>query len=124
MNIGLMVEGQEGLTWEHWRHICRLADRLSFPSLFRSDHYFIREQQPSLEPYLSFAVAALETTRLRFGPLVSPVMFRPPAMVGRMAAQLAELSGDRFILGLGAGWNAAEHEAYGIPFPAPAERFS
>jgi F420-dependent oxidoreductase-like protein len=123
MQIGLMVEGQNGLTWERWIHILQLAERLNFPTLMRSDHYFIGRQQDSLEAYLSFAVAARETSRIRFGPLVSPVTFRSPVDVGRMAAQIDLLSGGRFVMGLGAGWNEAEHKAYGIPFPPLKERF-
>ncbi len=124
MRIGLMVEGQNGLTWERWIHILHLAERLGFPTLFRSDHYFTgRTQQDSLETYLSFAVAARETSSLRFGPLVSPVTFRSPVDVARMAAQLDLLSGGRFTMGLGAGWNEAEHRAYGIHFPPVKERF-
>ena len=123
MDIGLMVEGQNGLTWERWLHILAMAERLGFPSLFRSDHYFIGSQRSSIEAYLSLAVAARETRRLRFGPLVTPVTFREPVNVGRMAAQLDALSGGRFVMGLGAGWNEPEHLAYGIPFPPVRERF-
>lgn len=123
MRIGLMVEGQNGLTWERWIHILRMAERLGFPTVMRSDHYFIGTQQDSLEAYLSFAVAARETSKIRFGPLVSPVTFRSPVDVGRMAAQIDQLSGGRFVMGLGAGWNEAEHQAYGIPFPPLKERF-
>ena len=123
MRIGLMVEGQNGLTWERWSHILALAERLGFPSVFRSDHYFIGPQQNSLEAYLSFVMAAKETRTIRFGPLVTPVTFRPPADVGRMVAQIDQLSGGRFVMGLGAGWNEAEHRAYGIAFPPVKERF-
>lgn len=122
MQIGLMVEGQNGVTWERWSHILALAERLGFPTLFRSDHYFIGRQQDSLEAYLSFVLAARETSTIRFGPLVSPVTFRSPVDVGRMAAQLDVLSGGRFVMGMGAGWNEPEHVAYGIPFPGPRER--
>lgn len=122
MRIGLMVEGQNGLSWERWIHILQLAERLHFPSVFRSDHYFIGEPQDSLEAYLSFAVAARETSTIRFGPLVTPVTFRAPVDVGRMAAQIDLLSGGRFVMGLGAGWNGPEHRAYGIPFPSVRER--
>lgn len=122
MDVGLMVEGQNGLTWERWRHILALAERLGFPSVHRSDHYFIGTQQSSIEAYLSLAVAAVETSRIRFGPLVSPVTFRHPVDVARMAAQLDVLSEGRFKLGLGAGWNEPEHAAYGLPFPAATER--
>jgi len=123
MDIGLMVEGQNGLTWERWSHILALAERLGFPSVFRSDHYFIGQQQDSLEAYLSFVVAAKETRRIRFGPLVTPVTFREPVNVARMAAQIDVLSGGRFVMGLGAGWNEAEHHAYGLAFPPVKERF-
>ncbi len=123
MDIGLMVEGQNGLTWERWIHIVRLAERLGFPSLFRSDHYFIGRQQDSLDAYLSFVVAARESSRIRFGPLVTPVTFRSPVQVARMAAQVDLLSEGRFVMGLGAGWNEPEHIAYGIPFPGVKERF-
>ena len=123
MDIGLMVEGQNGLTWERWGHILALAERLEFASVFRSDHYFIGPQQDSLEAYLSFVMAAKETRNLRFGPLVSPVTFRSPVDVGRMAAQIDVLSEGRFVMGLGAGWNEAEHRAYGITFPPVKERF-
>jgi F420-dependent oxidoreductase-like protein len=122
MDVGLMVEGQHGLTWERWTHIYRLAERLGFPSLFRSDHYFIGEQRDSLDTYTSLVLAARETTKLRFGTLVTPVTFRPPVEIGRMAAQIDLLSGGRLALGVGAGWNEPEHAAYGIPFPPPAER--
>lgn len=127
MRVALMVEGQNGLTWERWRHILRLAERLGFPSLFRSDHYFTGppdlSQQDSLECFLSFVMAAEETSTLRFGPMVTPVTFRRPVDVGRMAAQIDQLSGGRFVMGLGAGWNQPEHDAYGLTFPATRERF-
>lgn len=123
MRIGLMVEGQNGLTWERWAHILELAERLKFPSLFRSDHYFIQGEQESLEAYLSFVMAAERTSTIRFGPLVSPVTFRHPSDIGRMSAQIDALSGGRFVMGLGAGWNEAEHRAYGLAFPSTKERF-
>ena len=114
MKVGLMVEGQNGLTWEQWRHILKLAERLKFPTLFRSDHYFTgAEQQDSLEAYLSFVMAAEETEHIRFGPLVTPITFRHPVDIGRMAAQIDQLSDGRFVMGLGAGWNQPEHDAYG-----------
>lgn len=118
-----MVEGQAGLTWERWIHILHTAEDLGLDSVFRSDHYFIGSHQSSIDAFLSFAVAARETSRIRFGQLVSPVTFRSPVDVGRMAAQINQLSNGRYQLGLGAGWHGPEHEAYGIPFPPTRERF-
>ena len=123
MRIGLMIEGQAGLTWERWIHILHTAERLEFPSIFRSDHYVIGAPKSSLDAYLTFAVAARETSSIRFGPLVTPVTFRSPQDVGRMAAQINQLSDGRFLLGLGAGWHEPEHVQFGIPFPPLRERF-
>lgn len=122
MDIGMMIEGQNGLNWERWIHIYQLAERLHFPSLFRSDHYFIGEQQDSLDTYVSLAIAARETTGMRLGTLVSPMTFRPPVEIARMAAAIDLLSNGRFVLGMGAGWNEPEHRAYGIHFPDRGER--
>lgn len=124
MDISLMVEGQNGLTWDLWSNILRRSEEAGLAGVYRSDHFFIGAQQDSLEPYLSFTMAALQTERIRFGPLVSPVTFRPPVNVGRMAAQLDQLSEGRFVMGLGGGWNEAEHVAYGVPFPPVGERLS
>ena len=101
MDIGLIVEGHAGLTWERWTRILRTAEDVGLASVFRSDHFFIGRERDSLEAFLSFVVAATETKRIRFGGLVSPVTFRTPADVGRMAAQLDGLSDGRFCLGLG-----------------------
>jgi F420-dependent oxidoreductase-like protein len=123
MEIGIDIQGQNGLDWETWRTILARADRLGFSSLFRSDHYFIGQQRDSLELFISLVLAATETTSLRFGSLVTPVTFRRPVDVARMAAQIDSLSGGRFVLGLGIGWYGREHRAYGIPFPSVGERF-
>jgi F420-dependent oxidoreductase-like protein len=123
MDISIVVEGQEGLTWDRWREVVRLADRLRLSTLYRSDHFFTGAQDESLEAYLSFAVAAIESTHIRLGPMVTPITFRSPVDIGRMAAQLDVLSGGRFVLGLGIGWYEEEHRVYGIPFPPVGERF-
>ena len=118
-----MVEGQAGLTWERWSHILAMTERLGFRSLFRTDHFFVRSQLESLDAFLSFAVAAKETKRVRFGPLCTSFSLRPPAVRGRMAAQIDQLSGGRFTLGLGVSWYEPEFRAYGIPFPPATERY-
>jgi F420-dependent oxidoreductase-like protein len=118
--VGLMVEGQENLTWDRWRRLALVAEELGFESLSRSDHYQSLvgdEPRDALETWTSLAVAATTTKRLRFGPLVCSVTFRHPANVARMTAAIDTLSGGRFVCGLGAGWNEAEHHAFGIRFP-------
>ncbi|MSQ36059.1 MAG: TIGR03560 family F420-dependent LLM class oxidoreductase [Dehalococcoidia bacterium] len=123
--LGVMVEGQEGLSWARWRQLLDAVEALGYESIWRSDHWFSFTEDrtlDALEPFMSFVLAAERTRRLRFGPLVSAVTFRPPALVARMAAQIDALSGGRFVLGMGAGWNVPEHDAFGIDFPPVRER--
>lgn len=126
MQLGVMVEGQEGLTWDGWRRIGAEAEELGFESLWRSDHFhsLLDPARDSLETWTSLAVTAVETRRLRFGPLVCPITFRHPALLARMAAAVDTLSGGRLVLGVGAGWNDREHRSYGLPFPPARERLS
>jgi F420-dependent oxidoreductase-like protein len=123
--VGLMVEGQENLTWDRWRRVARVAEELGFESLCRSDHYQSlvgADPREALETWTSLTVAATITKRLRFGPLVCSATFRHPVNVARMTAAIDRLSEGRFVAGLGAGWNEPEHRAWGIPFPGPRTR--
>ena len=123
--IGLMVEGQMGLNWARWRRVLDTAERAGYQCVFRSDH-FTNAQAPdldSLELFTSLTFAAMHTTRIEFGSLVAPVTFRHPMMTLRQATAIDELSNGRFVLGLGAGWQAREHEHYGIPFGTFPSRF-
>ena len=122
MDVALVI-GPWDLTFDEATASMRTTEERGFASWYLGDHFFSVNQIVSLEPYLLFALAARETERVRIGPLVTPVMFRPPSNVGRLAAQLDLLTGGRFVMGLGAGWNEAEHRAYGIPFPPTKERF-
>ncbi len=115
--IGLMIEGQWGLTWERWGKLLDLAERLGFDCVFRSDHYTIGPpDQDSLETFVSLTYAAGNTQRIEFGPLVAPTTFRHPALTARMAAAIDDLSGGRMVIGLGTGWHEREHKQFGIPF--------
>ncbi|MDA0364632.1 MAG: LLM class F420-dependent oxidoreductase [Chloroflexi bacterium] len=125
MDLGVMIEGQEDLNWDLWRRIIRATEDLGFESLWRSDHFFSLSgphSRDALETFLSFVLVAEESSRIRFGPLVSSMTFRHPSLLARMAAQIDQLSGGRFVLGMGAGWNVPEHEAFGLPFPPVRER--
>jgi alkanesulfonate monooxygenase SsuD/methylene tetrahydromethanopterin reductase-like flavin-dependent oxidoreductase (luciferase family) len=121
-----MIEAQEGLDWDRWRRIAMDAERLGFASLRCSDHCLSLagvEGRPSLQTWVALALAAEWTERIQIGPMVSPMTFYVPAVLGRMARGVDELSGGRLILGIGTGWNQAEHERYSIPFPPRSERF-
>src|SRR5215813_13163839 len=100
--IGLMLEGQAGLTWTRWQRLLQAAESLGFQCMFRSDHYSIRAPyQESLEAWVSLTYAASHTNRIEFGTLVSPITFRHPALLTRMAAAVDDLSAGRLVLGLG-----------------------
>ncbi len=124
--IGIMIEGQEGLSWERWRSICGDADTLGFASLRRSDHLISLMGAPErdcIECWTSLALAAEWTKRIEFGPMVSPMTFRLPSMLAKIAAAVDGLSGGRLLLGVGAGWNENEHRVFDIPFFTERERF-
>jgi F420-dependent oxidoreductase-like protein len=121
-----MIEAQEGLTWERWRRINAAAERLGFGSVWRSDHLVSlmgssERGTPALWP--SLTVTALETSTVEFGPLVCPTSFREPVHLAKEAVALDELSGGRFWLGMGAGWNEREHQMFGFPLLTLKERF-
>lgn len=125
MQIGLMLEGQNGLNWERWRLLLEAADRLGFQCVFRSDHFTnpALPDKDSLELWTSLTYAAGHTGRIEFGPLVAPITFRHPSITAKMAAAVDDLSGGRLVLGIGAGWQVREHEVFGIPFPETRTRF-
>jgi alkanesulfonate monooxygenase SsuD/methylene tetrahydromethanopterin reductase-like flavin-dependent oxidoreductase (luciferase family) len=125
IGICLMIEGQEGLTWERWRRLARAAEDGGFESLFRSDHLtglFGDPKRASLDTWASLTWLASSTSRIRFGPLVCPLTFHHPALLAKRAAAVAELSGGRLDLGIGAGWHEGEHAMFGVPFPPLTER--
>ncbi|HEY7199410.1 MAG TPA: LLM class flavin-dependent oxidoreductase [Candidatus Dormibacteraeota bacterium] len=125
--LGVMIEAQEGLNWARWRRVVADSERLGFAALRVSDHcqsVFGVEGRESLSSWVALALAAEWTERVQLGTLVSPMTFYVPAVLGRQARAVDELSDGRLIFGVGTGWNAAEHERFGIPFPPTwRERF-
>lgn len=113
--ISIQIEGQNGLTWPHWKRLVAEVEGLGFAGLFRSDH-FTNAQPPdkdSLEMVVSLTYLADHTRRIHFGPLVAPLSIRHPTLLVRQAAALDDLSGGRMILGVGAGWQEREHRLFG-----------
>jgi F420-dependent oxidoreductase-like protein len=114
MDIAIMIEGQNGLTWGRWQQLAAVVEGSGFAGLYRSDH-FTNAAPPdfdSLECWTSLTWLASHTERIEFGQLVSPVSFRHPAMLARMAAAVDDLSGGRMQFGLGAGWQDREHKNF------------
>ena len=87
IEVAIMIEGQNGLNWERWQRIAHAVEDLGFAGLYRSDHYTEMEppDEDSLELWTSLTWLASHTQRIEFGPLVTPVSFRHPAMIARMA---------------------------------------
>jgi alkanesulfonate monooxygenase SsuD/methylene tetrahydromethanopterin reductase-like flavin-dependent oxidoreductase (luciferase family) len=119
-----MIEGQEGVAWEDWVALASACEEHGVEALFRSDHYisWFDESRHVLDAWTTLAGLAARTTRLELGTLVSPATFRHPSVLTRSAATVDEISGGRVTLGLGAGWEAREHEAYGFEFGSARDR--
>src|SRR5690554_4955256 len=121
MDLRIFVEPQQGASYGDQLALAQHAERLGFSGFFRSDHYLrMGDGDPGPGPtdaWTTLAGLARETSRIRLGTLVSSATFRHPGVLAIQVAQVDDMSGGRVELGLGAGWFAAEHEAYGIPFP-------
>lgn len=124
LEIAIMIEGQSGLNWQRWQKLACAVEDLGFAALYRSDH-IVNPQTPdedSLEAWVALTWVASHTRRIEFGTLVSPLSFRHPVHLARMACAVDDLSGGRLTLGLGAGWSHREHELFGFDLLPPAER--
>jgi F420-dependent oxidoreductase-like protein len=125
MRFALMIEPQQGLTYDEQLAVARRAEGLGFEALFRSDHYesFPGDAgNPTTDAWAVLAGLARETSRMRLGALVSPVLYRTPGNLAKVVVTVDEMSGGRIEVGVGTGWHEHEHLAHGIPFPPIAER--
>jgi alkanesulfonate monooxygenase SsuD/methylene tetrahydromethanopterin reductase-like flavin-dependent oxidoreductase (luciferase family) len=124
MRLALMIEGQEGVTWPQWVALARACEDAGLDGLFRSDHYshFVFPDGGALDAWATISALAAITERIQLGTLVSPATFRHPSVLARMVATASHVSGGRVELGLGAGWNEAEHREAGFPFPPMKDR--
>jgi F420-dependent oxidoreductase-like protein len=126
MEFCVFTEPQQGATYRDVLAAARVAEDGGFDGFFRSDHYlsFSGDGQPGpSDAWTTLAGLARDTRTLRLGTLVSPATFREPAVIALQVAQVDDMSGGRVELGLGAGWFAAEHSAFGLAFPELPERF-
>ena len=121
MEYCVFVEPQFGATYDDLLASARTTERLGFTGFFRSDHYLTMMGFDGLpgpsDSWTTLAGLAREKERIRLGTLVSAATFRHPGVLAIQVAGVDAMSGGRVELGLGAGWYAAEHAAYGIPFP-------
>jgi alkanesulfonate monooxygenase SsuD/methylene tetrahydromethanopterin reductase-like flavin-dependent oxidoreductase (luciferase family) len=124
-NCGLMLEPQEGMSVDEIVSWANYAEKSGYGYIFRSDHVIStsgKKGVASPECWVTLGVIAAKTDRIKFGPMVSPVGFRNPAILANMACILYSYSKGRSIISIGAGWYQTEYEAHGINFPDLAQR--
>ena len=107
--------------------MARAAEEVGFDSVWVGDHYLYRDQQGAergpWEAWTTLAALAQATERVEVGPLVACAGFHRPAILAKLAASVDEISGGRLRMGIGAGWNRTEFEAFGVPYDHRASRF-
>jgi alkanesulfonate monooxygenase SsuD/methylene tetrahydromethanopterin reductase-like flavin-dependent oxidoreductase (luciferase family) len=126
--IGVQLpEVERVLRWPEYLAIARAAEEVGFDSIWVGDHLlYVDGSGGERGPWDAFSVLAAlasATERVTLGPLVACLAFHPPGMIARMAAAIDEISGGRFVLGVGSGWNETEFRAFGFPFDHLASRF-
>lgn len=131
MELNVMLEPQEGLSYADILAVAQRAEALGFAGFYRSDHYTSvadRVGLASTDAWATLAGLAVQTSRLKLGVLVSPATFRPAGNLAKVVATVAEMAGtldggSRVELGLGTGWLEEEHRQFGFPFEDLGTRF-
>jgi alkanesulfonate monooxygenase SsuD/methylene tetrahydromethanopterin reductase-like flavin-dependent oxidoreductase (luciferase family) len=128
MDLCVMIEGQEDVSWDQWRALAAGCEANGIPALFRSDHYLAlgegADERQVLDAWGTVCALAAMTSTVRLGTMVSPATFRHPSVLAKLAVTADHASSGRVEVGLGAGWNELEHAAYGFPFADLGTRVS
>jgi F420-dependent oxidoreductase-like protein len=127
MRLRILLEPHHGATYAQILALAKAAEEGGFDAFFRSDHYLgIDADDVTYQPtdsWTTLAGLAVQTERVQLGTLVNASTFRLPGQLAVEVATVAQMSGGRAELGIGAAWYEREHEYFGIPFPALGERF-
>jgi probable F420-dependent oxidoreductase len=128
VRIGIQLpEVERQVPWPEYLAMAQAAEEAGFDSVWIGDHLLYRgDGRPERGPWEAWtllAALAAATDRVEMGPLVACAGFHPPGLIAKMAATIAEISGGRFVLALGAGWNEPEFRAFGLPFDHRVSRF-
>jgi len=122
-----LPEVERDVPWPEYASMALAAEEVGFDSIFMGDHLLYRgntkPERGPWEAWTMLSALAAVTRRVRLGPLVACTAFHPPGLIAKAAAAIQEVSGGRFVLGLGAGWNEEEFRAFGIPFDHRVDRF-
>jgi probable F420-dependent oxidoreductase len=128
LKVGIQLpEVEREVRWSELLDMTRAIEDLGFDAVWVGEHLLYRwEDRPPRGPWEAWtllAAIAASTSRIELGPLVACTSFHNPALLAKQAATIDELSGGRFVLGLGAGWNETEFRAFGYPFDHRVDRF-
>jgi alkanesulfonate monooxygenase SsuD/methylene tetrahydromethanopterin reductase-like flavin-dependent oxidoreductase (luciferase family) len=137
MRIGIQLpEVERRVPWAEYAAMARAAEEGGFASIWIGDHLLYAgegagrggggrgpAERGPWEAWTLLSALAAVTERVDLGPLVACAAFHPPGLVAKMAATIGEVSGGRFVLGLGAGWNEREFRAFGLPYDRRVSRF-
>jgi probable F420-dependent oxidoreductase len=128
MRVGVQLpEAERVVRWPEVLAMAQAAEEVGFESIWLGDHLLYRgdgrEERGPWDVWTQLAAIAAVTSRVRLGPLVACASFHPPGLIAKMAASVDDISGGRFVLGLGAGWNETEYRAFGLPYDHRVSRF-
>ncbi len=122
-----LPEVERVVRWPEYASMAQAAEEVGFDSIWVGDHLLYRSrsvtERAPWEAFTLLSSLASVTHRVQLGPLVACAGFHPPGLIAKMASTVDEISGGRFVLGLGAGWNRTEFDAFGIPFDRRVDRF-
>lgn len=126
--IGVQLpEVERRVGWPELRDLARTAEEVGLDSVWVGDHLLYDLPDATVrgpwEAWTTLAAVAAVTERVRLGPLVASLGFHDPAMLAKFAATVDEISGGRLVLGVGAGWNQREYDAFGLPYDHRVDRF-
>lgn len=126
MRLSMFLDPQEGMTYAAMLAAAVATERGGFYGLYRSDHLAPTSglfDRNATEAWTTLAGLARETSTIRLGTLITPLTFRQPAVLSKMASTVAEMSGNRVDISIGTGWNVGEHEALGLEMEPLGVRF-
>lgn len=128
LKVGVQLpEVERAVGWDELRRMAQAAEAVGLDSVWVGDHLLYRyPDAPPRGPWEAWsllAALAAVTRHVKIGPLVACLNFHNPAVLAKMAATVDDISGGRLVLGVGAGWNQTEFDAFGVPFDHRVSRF-
>lgn len=131
IKIGVQLPEVEYVyTWPEYAEMARVAEDIGLDSIWVGDHLMYRYADSSQAPrgpfesWTTLSALAAVTSRVQLGHLVASALFHTPPMIAKMAATVDQISGGRFVLGLGAGWHEPEYRGFGVPYDHRFSRFA